>query len=157
MGGEVTIYPFNNSVETGLRVLCLLNALFPRSYDLETLVCLDYLCVHSADFDETVSSLHPDNPNRPGELFVRRTILEEGLQLFISKKLISVSYTLNGIEYQASELSASFLDKFYTSYSIALIERAEWIGELVGERSNSDIQTMVKSRASNYAFQVLRP
>lgn len=155
MGSEINIYPFNNSVETGLRVLCLLNAQFPRSYDLETLVCLDYLCVHSADFDQHIASLHPDNPNRPGELFVRRNILEEGLRLFMSKRLIIMSYTKNGIEYHASELSSSFLDKFYTYYSLSLIERAEWISELVSEKSNSEIQIMVKTQASNYAFQVL--
>lgn len=156
MGGQINIYPFNNSVETGLRVLCLLNALFPRSYDLETLVCLDYLCVHSADFDQNLTSLHPDNPNRQGELFVRRSIMEDGLRLFISRKLITLSYTQNGIEYQASELSANFLDKFYTSYSIALIKRSEWISDLVSDKLNSEIQEMVKQRASNYAFQVLR-
>lgn len=156
MGTKITIYPFNNSIETGLRILCLLNALFPRSYDLETLVCLDYLCVHSADFDSTTLSLHPDNPNRSGELFVRRNIVEEGLRLYVVKRLVTMLFTNTGIEYQASELSANFLDKFNSTYSLSLIERAEWMVRLIGEQSNTDIQEMVKTQASNYAFQILR-
>lgn len=87
MDSKVAIYPFNNSIETGLRTLCILSAMFPHSYDLETLVCMDYLCVHTGDFDQEMESLHPENPHRAGELFVRRNVIEEGIALFISRGL----------------------------------------------------------------------
>jgi hypothetical protein len=43
------INPFNNNLETGLRVLSILNATFPKSYDLQSIVYLDYLTVHSGE------------------------------------------------------------------------------------------------------------
>jgi hypothetical protein len=150
------IFPFNNSIETGLRTLCLLNAFFPRSFDLETLSCLDYMCVHTGDFDESMQSLHPENPYRTGELYVRRNIIEEGVALFISKGLIEVLYDSSGIEYIASDDAASFLDTISSSYSLGLIERAQWISEQLQDRNNDDIQAMIKKIAKDYAFQMLK-
>jgi hypothetical protein len=155
MDSKVAIYPFNNSIETGLRTLCILNAMFPHSYDLETLVCMDYLCVHTGDFDESVKSLHPENPNRTGELFVRRSVIEEGLLLFISRGLVTTLYIESGIEYQATELSSSFLDKIVSPYSIAMMTRAEWLRHRFDQEDNKTIQQYVKSITSNYAFQTL--
>jgi len=155
MDSKLTIYPFNNSIETGLRTLCILNSMFPHSYDLETLVCMDYLCVHTGDFDQGMESLHPANPHRTGELFVRRSIIEEGLVLFISRGLITTLYLGSGIEYQATELSSSFLDKINSPYSIAMMERSEWLRKRFDEEDNTTIQKYVKSITSNYAFQTL--
>lgn len=150
------VFPFNNSVETGLRTLCLLNSLYPRSFDLETLVCLDYLCVHTGDFDKTVKSLHPANPFRTGELFVRRSIIEEGLQLFVVKGLIVVHYDSSGIEYLASDEAASFLDKVNAAYSVELIERAQWVSDKLQDLDKNGIQAMVKSVTADYAFQIMK-
>mgnify|MGYP006870676402 FL=1 len=150
------IFPFNNCVETGMRTLCLLNSLYPRSFDLETLVCLDYLCVHTGDFDTSVKSLHPANPYRTGELYVRRSIIEEGLRLFIAKGLIEVRYDISGIEYLASDEAASFLDKVSASYSVELMERTEWVSSKLQELDKNNIQSIVKSVTADYAFQIMK-
>ncbi len=150
------IFPFNNSVETGLRTLCLLHSLYPRSFDLETLVCLDYLCVHTGDFDKSVKSLHPANPFRTGELYVRRSIIEEGLQLFVAKGLIEVHYDSSGIEYLASDEASSFLDNVSAGYSVDLMQRTEWVSERLQNLDKSGIQSMVKNVTADYAFQMMK-
>lgn len=127
MSQRKKIHPFNNSVETGLRMLSLLNASFPKPYDVNTLVYLDYLTVHSGDVTAEMKSLHPAVPNRAGEIFVRRNIIEEGLEAFVRKGLIEKLFSKNGIEYKASENSVSFLEALSENYSIELIKRAEWV------------------------------
>jgi len=151
-----TIFPFNNVVETGFRTLCILTSLHPKLFDIETLVCLDYLCVHSGDFEPGISSLHPANPNRQGELFVRRNIIEEGMEIFIQKKLLVRAYQPTGIEYMATELAASFLDTVSASYSLALIERSDWLSNKVFELDNLQIQQLVKRSGTDYSFQMLQ-
>jgi ABC-three component (ABC-3C) system Middle Component 2 len=61
---------FNSSLETGVRAVVVLDAAFPRAFDLSQLTWLDHLVVHTADIGGP-DSLHPDIPQRTGELLVR--------------------------------------------------------------------------------------
>lgn len=125
------IHPFNNNIETGLRVLSILNATFPNSYDLQSIVYLDYLTVHSGDIKNGIESLHPSVPNRKGEMFVRREIINTSLELYISKGLINKLYLKNGIEFMASENATTFLDSLNEEYLIELQSKARWVNEFV--------------------------
>lgn len=146
-------FPFNNTVETAFRTLSVLDAIYPRSVDLELLVCLDYICVHSADFFVGIESLHPENPNRTGEVLVRRTIIEDALNFLHAKNLICVNYLPSGIEYKATDLATSFLDRVSAPYSVALVARANMIAQHLQQTDNAAIAGMVKEKTFNYAFQ----
>lgn len=132
--------PFNNSVETGLRILSILNESYPVSYDLQQLVYLDYLTIHSGDFDGSIESLHPAVPYRNGEILVRSSIIEKGLKLFISKGLIEKIFAVNGIEYKATENSTPFIETLEEDYFKELLIRASW----------------VSSNFSNFSFEELK-
>ena len=80
--------PFNTPIESGLRSLIILAEGAPWFYDLQRLVYYDYLLVHSGDVLNGPQSLHPSLPHRSGEILVRRMIVESGLNLMFSKKLI---------------------------------------------------------------------
>lgn len=133
------ITPFNGPVEIGLRALAILNEAFPTEYSLQRLVVLDYLVVHSDDIPGGPVGLHPQTPNRGGELLVRRSVLEEGLLLYQSRGLIDRRYTDNGMFFVASERSASFLDALDSEYLEQLRDRAEW---LVSELGSLDDEEM---------------
>ena len=62
---EKSLVPFNSPLETGFRSLVLLDAAYPRSFDLSALVLFDHLVVHTADIAGP-SSLHPSLPHRSG-------------------------------------------------------------------------------------------
>ncbi|MCD0474683.1 hypothetical protein LPB87_09810 [Flavobacterium sp. EDS] len=130
------IHPFNNKIETGLRILSVLNATYPRSYDLQSMVYLDYLTVHSGDFDFKMTSLHPSVQNRKGELLVRREMILSSIDLFIEKGLIEKLYTDQGIEFIASDQSTTFLDTLSEEYLLNLQIRSIWVNEYL-ENLNS--------------------
>jgi|SRR5258708_6684097 hypothetical protein len=70
--GEISnVALFNGSLETGMRAIVVLDAAYPRSFDLAWLTWCDHLVVHTADIGGP-PSLHPDIPQRTGELLVRR-------------------------------------------------------------------------------------
>src|SRR3546814_9907681 len=71
---------FNSALETGVRSALILDAARPRSFDLAHLTWLDHLVVHTADLGGP-PSLHPDIPQRDGELLVRRRNVAAGLVL----------------------------------------------------------------------------
>lgn len=118
---------FNTPVESGLRSLFVLTAVYPQQCDLQRLVVYDYFLVHSADVAGGPFSLHPAAPLRTGELLVRRNLIESGLRLLIHKGLVGKEYVPTGIYYAATNLGRPFLSYFQTRYANRCREISEWI------------------------------
>lgn len=150
------INPFNNVVETGLRMLCILNESYPKQFDLQELTYFDYLIVHSGDFDKKVESLHPPVPHRSGELYVRHSIIQNGLELFIGKNLIEKSFSENGIEYRACENSLTFLETLEEKYLIELVERAKWLTQTFSHYNSIELKNFIQDylRKTNNKFNI---
>lgn len=117
--------PFNSPLETGVRSLAILVAAFPEAFDLQRLVEMDYLVVHSGDADGP-ESLHAPLPLRAGELLVRRGLIEKGLLLMMSRSLVQRMPSDDGFSYIAGETAAPFISSLKADYSQRLMERAEW-------------------------------
>lgn len=135
--------PFNSALETGVRTLAILMAAYPKAHDLHRLVQYDYLSVHSADADGP-PSLHPPLPLRSGELLVRRTIIERGLLLFISRGLVRRESSHLGFLYAAEDSAGSFLDNLKASYLAGLRERADWVIVTFDDLSASQLDAVTK-------------
>lgn len=131
---------FNSPLETGVRSVVLLDAAAPKAYDLTHLTWLDHLVVHTDDLPEGEPSLHPDIPQRSGELVVRRSVVEEGLKLMARLHMVEVQYTEEGILYAATEEASLFVQLVRTEYGRTLKQRAAW---LVNYVMHSDPQLLV--------------
>lgn len=145
---ENKIYPFNNGVDTGLRMLTFLNSAYPLKYDLDHLVYFDYMIVHSGDIDPGTISLHPAVPNRTGEILVRRNLIQQGLEVFIHKGLINRFYDTTGIQYGATEIATPFLDALSEDYSYDLIERANWVVEKFAQYDLKNLREVITKNLS---------
>lgn len=152
--------PFNNSVETGLRVLTILHQAFPISFDLQKIVYLDYLNVHLGDFDNSKTSIHVAVPYRQGEIFVRNRIILKGIQLFISKGLIDTIYSTNGIEYKASEIATPFLENLEEEYVNQLKTTAVMVCEMFAKKNNNQLKKLIRDEnlkiAKTYNLELLK-
>lgn len=125
MTSSILPSPFNSPLETGIRSLAILVAAFPVAFDLQRLVEMDYLVVHSGDADGP-DSLHAPLPLRAGELLVRRGLIEKGLILMMSRGLVQRIPADDGFSYIAGENAAPFVASLTANYSRQLKERAEW-------------------------------
>ena len=139
-----SVSAFNTPLETGIRTLIILVEAFPAKYDLNRLVEMDYLVVHSGDYGGP-ESLHAPLPMRSGELLVRRSIIEKGILLMISRMLILRSYSEMGILYSASESAHEFTNSFTSKYLIELSNRASWVVDNFGEMSIKEIRNNNKA------------
>jgi len=108
-----------------VRSLAILVAAFPVAFDLQRLVEMDYLVVHSGDADGP-NSLHAPLPLRAGELLVRRGLIEKGLILMMSRGLVQRIPADDGFSYVAGETAAPFIASLTADYSRRLRQRAEW-------------------------------
>ena len=133
--------PFNSPLETGIRTLAILTAVFPRSLDIQHLVYFDYLVLHSGDV-EGPDSLHAPLPLRSGELTVRRGLIERGILLMMSRQLVERLVSSDGFQYIASEGASAFLSMISSQYILKLKERAEWVAETFGESTIEELQAL---------------
>lgn len=143
---------FNGPLETGVRSVVILDAAFPTSYDLARLTWLDHLVVHTADI-EGPDSLHPDIPQRTGELLVRRRLVEDGLKLMARVHLVVGIPEPEGIMYCATDEGTAFVDSLRSPYAKTLKERAAWLATKLSDMSYHDLAALIEQRIGRWAVE----
>jgi hypothetical protein len=143
---------FNSALETGIRAAILLDATFPRCFDLAHLTWFDHLVVHTADIGGP-PSLHPDIPQRTGELLVRRRLVEDGLTLMRRLHLIDANTTEEGIVYQAREEATALVDSMRSKYAVELKKRAAWLGDFLENISDGEVGALIAERIGRWTVE----
>lgn len=134
---------FNGPLEAGIRAVVMLGAAFPQSLDLQRMVGLDYLLVHTGDIGGP-DSLHPPSPGHSAELLVRRKLLEKALFLMMTRNLVEREIGTEGIKYRAGENAAPFLAALGSQYFQELKQRASWLVRTFGEDSDEKFRTTMR-------------
>jgi hypothetical protein len=143
---------FNSTLETGVRAVVILDALHPRAIDLAHLTWFDHLVVHTSDIGGP-ESLHPDIPQRSGELLVRRRLVEDGIKLMRRLHMIEADVGKAGISYRASEDASAFVEALRTEYSNALKTRAMWLSAFVSRTTEADLAGIISARIGRWAVE----
>jgi hypothetical protein len=143
---------FNSALETGVRALIVLDAVYPRAFDIARLTWCDHLVVHTADIGGP-DILHPDIPQRTGELLVRRRLVEDGVALMRRLHMIDTNIGDHGIQFQASEEAPSFVEMLRSDYSVALKARAQWLASYLAEKSDDALTDLIVERIGRWAIE----
>jgi hypothetical protein len=151
-GGTPGVVLFNGALETGVRAVVVLDAVFPRSFNLARLTWCDHLVVHTADIGGP-PSLHPDIPQRTGELLVRRRLIEEGINLMRRLHMVDAKVCPEGILFQAGEEAAAFVDSLRTGYARELKVRAAWLADYLAEMSDEAMAALIADRIGRWAVE----
>ncbi|MFJ6610029.1 ABC-three component system middle component 2 [Streptomyces sp. NPDC091289] len=130
-----------------MRVLALLDEVSPRALDIAQLAYLDYCMLHSGEFGGP-GSLHPTLPAGPGELGVKRKLIESGLQLMLRASMVEVRAERIGIVYAASDSAEGFLNVLDSKYIEDLKVRAKWVA---GEIASMNEQNLGEAMKRIYA------
>lgn len=132
---------FNGTIETGLRLLIILEAIYPARLDLDSLSLLDYFVVHTADLGGP-ESLHPAFPERAGEYRVRRTLIQDALHMLRRVSLIDVVEAEDGISFLSGDDAPAFVKLLNSEYSRDLSTRATWLANRVHEEGDPLLASM---------------
>ncbi|MFA9374659.1 MAG: ABC-three component system middle component 2 [Poseidonibacter sp.] len=144
---------FNNEIEIGLRILVIVEYIYPKSFDIEMINYYDYFILHTKDVggDE---SLHADVPNRFGELVVKRDLIRSSLKLLMTKGLVEIQYTDNGIKYKATENTAPFLDTLNEEYTMHLQNNIKWVYNKFKDYTYDDIKIYVDKHKEKWGSEL---
>lgn len=147
---------FNSPLEAGTRALVVLDASYPKGYDLTEMTWLDHLVVHTADIGGP-ESLHPDVPHRSGELMVRRSLVEQGMTIMRRQHLIVLKAERRGLIFRASDDGAAIVENMRTPYAIELKERARWLAKTVGGLKAAELKRLVEDRIGRWNIEFEAP
>ncbi|HHY0363467.1 TPA: ABC-three component system middle component 2, partial [Vibrio cholerae] len=86
--------------------------------------------VNSSDFGGP-ESLHPETPNRQGELSSRREVVRDGLELMKRFGLIEIELNSHGVFYKVTEEAEPYLCLMRERYSLNLKKIANWLSDEV--------------------------
>jgi hypothetical protein len=131
----------------------LLVEAFPTGCDLQRLAQYDYLLVHSADVSGGPPSLHPATPHRSGELIVRRPIVEQGIQMMMSRSLVAAEYSPAGIYHYAGDWALVFLNQLQSNYVTKLKDRATWVIETFGPYSDERLRQFMRANWTEWGAE----
>lgn len=134
---------FNGPFEAGMRAVAILAATFPRELDIQRLTAFDYLLVHT-ELLGGPEDLHPETPISTPATQVRRSIVQDGLHLMMTRDLVARSAREKGIVYQAGELAETFLDSLQSPYSGELKARAEWLVRHLGAYDDDEFERLMR-------------
>jgi hypothetical protein len=143
---------FNNPIESAIRSLVLLVEAYPRTLDLQQLVYLDYLLVHSDDAGGP-ASLHPATPQRYGEIAVRRNLIEQGLNLLLVRGLVARNPTKEGFAYAALDGAGGIIASLATPYSQQLRERGRWVTTTFADRNAEWLNGFLKEQFGRWSTE----
>jgi hypothetical protein len=143
---------FNSALETGVRAVVILDAAYPKALDLEHLTWCDHLVVHTSDIGGP-ESLHPDIPQRTGELLVRRRLVDDGVKLMRRLHMIDADVGDAGIRYRASEDAQAFVETLRTEYSADLKRRAVWLAQFINRMSDTSLSQLISTRIDRWAVE----
>lgn len=146
---------FNTPVESALRSLIVLDAISPRQCDVQRMVVYDYLLVHSGDIEDGPESLHGASPLRSGELLVRRSLVERGLELLFKKGLAEKTFSPLGIVYSASPIAATFIGYFESGYARKTMCVAKWIHERFGTMDDLTLRNFADGNIGKWGTEFL--
>jgi hypothetical protein len=135
-----------------MRSVLLLNAAQPRAFDLTHLTWLDHLVVHTADISGP-PSLHPDIPQRDGELVIRRQVVEEGLRLMRRLHMVETQYTDQGIVYSTTSEAGILVQLVRSPYGRELKKRAEWLIHYVMNADTSFLASIISDKIGRWTIE----
>ncbi|MDD1505888.1 hypothetical protein PVA17_24550 [Lysinibacillus sp. CNPSo 3705] len=134
---------FNSSLEVALRILVLLNRAESNNFDIDRLVIFDYFILHRNDIDKNQESIHPPLPHRSSEIIIRRKLVQEGLDVLISRGLISTIYHNTGVFYSANRSTSLFVDLLKSTYFSKLTLVVEWVLSKYGNVSTPMLNKII--------------
>jgi hypothetical protein len=144
---------FNSPLEVGLRVLFILNYVYPKSIDTQRLVYYSYLSLHTGDFSEKFNSLHPPIPYRSCQIVIQREIVQEGIRLLMSKGLIVTDYRESGINYSAHKNASVFINYFQSEYSLQLTNRIKLVLEWFEEMTDKQLDVYITKNLTKWGSE----
>lgn len=134
----------NSPLEVGLRILVVLDVEFPAHRNLDQLLVVDHMALHTEDFGGP-GSLHPALPLRSADVGARRESIRRGLELLIHRGLAAADLSDSGIAFLAGETAHGVVGLMESPYVKAYRDKVIWVTENESLESDGQVRERLSS------------
>ena len=145
---------YNSNFEIAIRTLVILNSLPFKQASIYKLMILDHIALNTFDVGGP-ASLHAPIPNRGVQVYSRKDILNESIKLLISKDLIKLIPSKNGLPYGITKNGINYLEYFESKYFKQLKTKVEWTTKKFGSSADSELKTYVTKNLSKWGEEFM--
>lgn len=145
---------YNSNFEIAIRILVILLKLPLNRSSTYKLMVLDHLSLNTFDIGGP-ASLHAPIPNRGVQIYSRKEILNESIKLLISKDLISIVPSKDGLLYKITENGINYLTYFESKYFNQLKDKVEWTTGKFKNFSDGDLKNYVNQNLSKWGEEFM--
>lgn len=117
MGEVILSSVFNSPFETGLRIILILNYVYPESCSIEKLTAYDFITLYGSDFGISPDNLQNDNLFRYSELTTKRENIKKSLRSFTAEGYVAVRSTVSGFSYIITKVGQDFCKELNNGYA----------------------------------------
>lgn len=145
---------YNSNYEVAIRVLLTLAKLPSKKSSIHRLIILDHLALNTFDIGGP-ASLHAPVPNRGVQVFSRKEVIEQSINLLISKDLLEIEPSNNGIEYKITIYGEKYLTFFESRYFNLLVERVNWVTQKFNVMNDEELGKFIRSNISKWGEEFI--
>lgn len=145
---------YNSSFEIAIRVLLILRNLSSNQRSVHGLMILDHMALNTFDIGGP-ASLHAPVPNRGVQVYSRKELIQASIKLLISKDLLEVVPTGDGIKYAITDFGIKYLTYFESKYFVHLKERVEWVTQNFGSFNDFELNQFVENNLSKWGKEFI--
>lgn len=145
---------YNSTFEIAIRILVILANLPLKRSSIYKLMVLDHISLNTYDVGGP-ASLHAPIPNRGVQIYSRKEILNESIKLLMSKDLISLVPSKNGLLYEITNNGINYLSYFESKYFNQLKNKVEWTTEKFGNFTDEDLKMYVNQNLSKWGEEFM--
>jgi len=145
---------YNSSFEIAIRILLILKNLPLGQCSVHRLMILDHLALNTFDIGGP-ASLHAPVPFRGIQVFSRKELIQKSIELLISKDLLSVEPTGNGIEYKITIFGDKYLTFFESKYFNLLSERVSWVNQNFADMNDQELSRFLEKNLSKWGEEFI--
>jgi hypothetical protein len=145
---------YNSNFEIAIRTLVILLNLPLKRSSTYKLMVLDHISLNTYDAGGP-ASLHAPIPNRGVQIYSRKEILNESIKLLISKDLIGIIPSKDGLLYEITKNGINYLTYFESKYFNQLKDKVEWTTENFGNLTDGNLKIYVNQNLSKWGEEFM--
>ena len=145
---------YNSNFEIAIRILVILLNLPLKRSSIYKLMVLDHISLNTYDVGGP-ASLHAPIPNRGVQVYSRKEILNESIKLLISKDLIGLIPSENGLLYEIKKNGINYLSYFESKYFNQLKDKVEWTTEKFGNSTDENLKIYINENLSKWGEEFM--
>jgi hypothetical protein len=144
----------NGTFEMALRLLAILTTCH-KSFTVERIAIYSYFCIYLTDYNSKENSVHPAIPFRNSNYINNKQVINNAIEMLLSKGLIEPAFTNSGLMIQSSKMGDALYGRIESAYKDELVRSINRTHQLLSQKTDEMLKDIVYSNISKWGSEFI--